>query len=456
VSDLTSFSAVELLDGYASRRFSPVGVIEALAERIEAVEPSLKAFVTLALDEAAAAAEVSEARWRAGTQRPLEGVPYAAKDLFDTAGLRTTYGSPMFADNVPARDAEVVRLARETGAILVGKTSTHEFAWGVTGANRHFDTGRNPWNLEVVSGGSSAGSAAALAADLVPLALGTDTGGSVRTPAAFCGVVGLKPSYGRVSVEGVFPLAPSLDHVGVLARTPADVRLLLDARQSAHSTSSARDLRGIRLGLCGDLVPVEPAPAVSRACEDATAVLVGLGARTVEAAFANAAGIRDVFATIQQAEALRTHRDAGLWPGRRSEYGEDVRGRLAAAEAVTFDAYVAATAAREQIRAEFDRLFDAVDLLLTPVSASGPVAFGAEELEHLGERRQFRDLVLPLTTPQNLAGLPACTVRAGFDEQGLPIGVQLTGARGAEATVLAAAEAFVAATPELQSRRPVL
>jgi aspartyl-tRNA(Asn)/glutamyl-tRNA(Gln) amidotransferase subunit A len=266
----------------------------------------------------------------------------------------------------------------------------------------------------------------------------------------------MKPSYGRVSAEGVFPLAPSLDHVGVLARRPADARLLLDVLQAAPGLLAARELSGIRLGLCSDLVPFELAPAVRGAWDDAAALLVGLGARTVEAPFANSAGIRDVFATIQQAEALRTHRDAGLWPGRQSEYGEDVSGRLAAAEAVTFDAYVAATAAREQIRAEFDRLFDAVDLVLTPVSAAAPLAFGAEELEHLGERRQFRDLVLPLTTPQNLAGLPACAVRAGFDEQGLPIGVQLTGARGAEATVLAAAEAFVAATPELQSRRPVI
>jgi aspartyl-tRNA(Asn)/glutamyl-tRNA(Gln) amidotransferase subunit A len=454
VTDLARLSAAELLAGYAARTFSPPEVMESLARRIEDVEPRLSAFVTLTLDEAAAGAAAAEARWQAGTHRPLEGVPFAVKDLFDTAGVRTTYGSPMFAEHVPTSDAEAVRLANEAGAILVGKTSTHEFAWGITGYNAHFGTGRNPWNLSYVSGGSSAGSGAALAADEVPLALGSDTGGSIRVPAAFCGVVGLKPTYGRVSAAGVFPLAPSLDHVGPLARTPRDARLFLSVLAPAEPVPARADVRGLRIGICADLVPVEPDPAVRRALDDTIAILAGLGCESVEVDFDGAAGIRGIHAAVQQVEALRTHRDAGLWPQRRSEYGEDVGGRLAAAETVTFDDYVEAIAAREQLRARFDRLFDAVDLLVTPVSPASPVEWGLEDLEHLGERRLFRDLVLPLSTPQDVVGVPACSVRAGFDEHGVPVGVQLTGPRGSEAALLAAADAFFHATPELQGRRP--
>ena len=446
MSELTRLSATELLAGYASRSFSPVEVLEAVARRLEAVEGVLRAFVTLALDEATAAAADSESRWLAGSQRPLEGVPLAVKDLFDTAGLRTTYGSPIFATHVPGEDAEAVRLATSAGAVVVGKTSTHEFAWGVTGINRHFDTGRNPWRLDRVAGGSSAGSAAAIAADIVPLALGSDTGGSIRIPAAFCGVVGLKPTYARISASGCFPLAPSLDHVGLLARTPADAQLALDVLQAAPG-APPRELRGLRVGISAGTAAVEPAPATARALADVHGVLVELGTDVVDVTFATDDAV-SIHAPIQRSEALRTHREAGLWPARRSDYGEDVASRMTAAESLTFDAYVAATTARERLRAEFDSLFTVVDVLLTPVSPVAPPGFDAPEPP------RFRDLVLPLTTPQNLAGLPACAVRAGFDEDGLPVGVQLTGARGDEATLLAVAQAFASATPDLQARRP--
>ncbi len=451
MSELPFLSAGELLAGYAERKFSPTEVMGALAARIEGVEAAIRAFVTLSLEEAIASAERATAAWASGTARRLEGVPFAVKDLIDTAGLRTTYGSSIFGDHVPAADAEAVRVMKEAGAIVVGKTSTHEFAWGLTGWNPRYDSGRNPWDTSYVTGGSSGGSAAAVATGEVPFALGSDTAGSIRLPAAFCGVVGFKPSFGRIGVEGVFPLAPSLDHVAILARTPGDAGLLLSV---FHELSPRPDVSRLRIGVCRDLMPIALAPAVSAALDATIERLAGLGAEIDEPVLPSASGLRAAHAAIQPAEALTVHRTRGLWPARRAEYGADVAGRLEAAEGVTFEDYLGATAARERMRAAFAELFARVDLIVTPVSPGGPVELGQEEVDHLGERRALRDLVLPFTTPQTLFGLPACAVRAGFDELGLPVGIQLTGAPGGEATVLAAAEALFAATPELQSRRP--
>ena len=452
---LAELSAHELLDGYAARAFSPVEVVDALAARMDIVEPHVRAFVTPTVEQAREKAGAAERAWAEGRPRRLEGVPFAAKDLFDSAGVRTTYGSRMFADHVPSRDARAVARAKQAGAIMIGKTSTHEFAWGVTSYNAAFDAGRNPWAHDVVSGGSSGGSSVALATRTAPLGLGSDTGGSIRIPAAFCGVVGLKPTFGVVPTDGVFPLAPSLDHAGPLARTPADAALLLSVIGGVELAPDANaSVARVRVAVCPDLMPVQLAADVSHAWERARRVLEELGALVVEVALPYAAEIRRTFGVVQAAEALQAHRQAGLWPDRRDEYGPDVRSRVEGAERVTLDAYVAATISREHIRAAFGALFREADLLLTPVAASSPVAFGSEELEHGGRTELFRELVLPYTTPQNLAGLPACALRAGFDARGVPVGVQLTGPAGGEQAVVAAASAFFAATPEIQSRWP--
>src|SRR5262249_45154991 len=222
VTERVGLSAGELLQGYRDRRFSPAEVVEALAARIEELDPSLGAFTTLCLERALDEARVAEQQYARGEPAgPLAGVPFGVKDLFDSAGVRTTYGSPMFADHGPAVDAEAVRRARAAGAIMIGKTQTHEFAWGITSVNLLMGSSRNPWSQRLMSGGSSGGSAVALAAELVPIALGSDTGGSIRVPSAFCGSVGLKPTYGRISAAGVFSLAPSLRHPRPMAPAPA-------------------------------------------------------------------------------------------------------------------------------------------------------------------------------------------------------------------------------------------
>ena len=460
----------ELLQGYAAHEFSPVNVVDAVAERIEEVDARVGGFTALCLERACEEAAAAEAAWTNGTARSLEGVPFGAKDLFDSEGVRTAYGSSMFDSHVPAHDAEALRRARAAGGILVGKTQTHEFAWGITSVNERMGTAHNPWALDRVSGGSSGGSAVVLAADEVPLAIGSDTGGSIRVPAAFCGVVGLKPTYGRISGRGAWPLAPSLDHPGPMARTPADAALLLtvlagedpadpattDAPLGDVAGELRRGLEGLAVGVCADLELVPLAPDVREVFNATVRVLETAGARLVEVDLPEAELVYPAFVTIQRAEALDTHRRAGLYPARREEYAEDVLGRLDAATEVTVAEYLAASADRRRVGAAFARLFRLCDVLLTPVSAGSPLPIGDETVTHDGSELTFRELVMSYTTPQDLVGLPACAVRAGFDALGIPVGVQFTAAPWQEARVLRTAQGFFDATPDVQSGRPAL
>lgn len=460
-------SAFELRNAFRGRLISPVEALDAIAERIAQVDPVIHAFTTLCLDRARKEAGEAERAYAQGRARPLEGIPLAVKDLFDSAGVRTTYGSPMFDAHVPERDAEAVHRARAAGAILVGKTATHEFAWGITSVNPQQGSPRNPWALERFTGGSSGGSAAALASCQVPLALGSDTGGSIRVPSAFCGTVGLKPTYGRISLAGCFPLARSLDHPGPMARTPADAALLLgavagfdpaDPATSAvplgNLTATSDGFGGMKVGVCPDLHVIQPADDVGAVFDDAVGVVESGGGEIVEVPFPGAERIYDTFGHIQRAEALFSHERAGLFPARKDEYGEDVRERLELATRETLTAYLDASAERQRVRAAFAAVFREVDVLLTPVAAGPPLPIGEEELEHRGRTIAFRELVMGYTVPQDLAGIPACAVRAGFDGLGIPVGVQFSGPPWSEALVLRAAEAFVGATPEVQSLQP--
>jgi aspartyl-tRNA(Asn)/glutamyl-tRNA(Gln) amidotransferase subunit A len=458
MDEIIALSAAQLLNAYRARTLSPVEVVEALAERIERLDPDLGAFTTLCVERAQEEAVAAEAAYRDGAEaRPLEGVPFGVKDLFDTAEVRTTYGSPMFSEHVPEHDAEAVRRVRAAGAILLGKTQTHEFAWGITSVNQLMGTSRNPWAPDRISGGSSGGSAVALAADFVPLALGSDTGGSIRVPSSFCGTVGLKPTYGRVSLEGIFPLASSLDHPGPMARNPADAALLFGVLvDEAPAGASPDRLRGVRIGLCPDMHLVALSPEVEAAYRDAADAAAGAGAELVEVPLPEAAGAYQAFGAIQRCEALRTHMEAGLWPARRAEYGADVLGRLEMATNTTLSDYLKGITWRERLRAGLHRAFAQVDLLLTPVTAGVPSPIGQERVMHLGEEIEFRELVMSYTVPQDLTGLPACTVRAGFDELGVPTAVQLTGPPWSEWRVLSAAQALYDATAEVQARRPDL
>jgi aspartyl-tRNA(Asn)/glutamyl-tRNA(Gln) amidotransferase subunit A len=324
---------------------------------------------------------------------------------------------------VPGRDAEAVGRVRAAGAIVLGKTATHEFAWGFSSINDALGTVRNPRDPERVAGGSSGGSAAALAAGLAPLALGTDTGGSIRVPSAFCGTYGLKPTFGRVSLEGVWPLARTLDHAGPMARTPEDLALLLGSLAPGWAGPIPAGTPP-RVAVCPDLhgAPVEPQVA---AAHDELAAALG----AAEVPFPEAELIVPAFRTIQLAEGHETHRSAGLYPGRAGEYGSDVLRRVEMGAEVTLPQLLAAHVDRETIRAAFGRLFSEVDVLLTPAVPLAPPRIEDERTDPA-----LRDAVLAYTAPQDIVGLPACV---------LPNGMQLTGPPGAEALLLSVAASLL-------------
>jgi aspartyl-tRNA(Asn)/glutamyl-tRNA(Gln) amidotransferase subunit A len=443
MSELWELSAVELRAGYRSRAFTPVEVVDAVAQRTERLNPSLGAFTTLCLDRARdEAAAIDIAR----DDRPLAGIPFAAKDLYDSAGVRTTYGSALFADHVPDRDAATLAAVRSAGGILVGKTQTHEFAWGITSINAAIGSSNNPWDPARIPGGSSGGSGAALGARMVPLALGTDTGGSIRIPSAFCGVTGLKPTYGRVDMRGLWPLAPSLDHAGPMARTPADLALLLAAMEGREPLPVPRGLGRVTLVTCPDLHLAPATLPVGRALGQAIDTLTRLGARVEERSLPVAGEVAATFRVIQLCEALHVHTAAGLVPERLGEYGRDVRHRLQAAAHVPPTDYVRATAERERLRGGLGRLLHDGALLITPVSSvPAPTPHDTATL---------RETVMPYNMPQNLTGFPSVAVRAGFDPHGLPIGIQITAAPWCEAEALRTARALYDATPDVQDRWP--
>ncbi|MCA1710569.1 MAG: amidase [Actinobacteria bacterium] len=417
-------------------------VEEALA-RLAVVEPHLAAFSAVTADRARQEAEQRTTEAAAGGVRgPLHGVPVAVKDLFDVAGDVTTAGSRIPPTGRAATaDAEAVRRLRAAGAVVIGRTRTHEYAWGLTTQHDKLGGTRNPWDTSRVPGGSSGGSAAAVAAGVVPLALGTDTAGSIRLPAAWCGLVGHKPTYGKVSLAGVVPLAPTLDHGGALVRTVADARLALSVLTGQPVERRLRDPRGLRVGRAVD--------RASPACDADVERLLGL---TFASAVAGGADVRDVdvpswerlrglFVTVQGGEAAAYHRRLGHWPDRAEQYDAGVRSRLAGAARVSQDDLTLAYRRLAELRQQVEALLADVDVLLLPVAGSGPSRVDDPDAVIVGGQPQdLRAQVLPHTLLASLCGLPACSIPVGVDSDGLPVAVQVIGAAGADELVLDVAE----------------
>ncbi|HTW99170.1 MAG TPA: amidase, partial [Acidimicrobiales bacterium] len=432
-------TAAQLAAEYREGSRSPGEAVEELLDRIAREDGELRAFRTVLGDEARREASLRHDELLRGQARgPLHGIPVAIKELFDVAGAPLSYGSRLFAGRIAQGDATAVTRLRSAGAIVIGVTRSHEFGWGIT--TQHPDDGgtRNPYDYSRVPGGSSGGSAAAVAAGFVPLALGSDTGGSIRIPASFCGVAGLKPTFGAISSEGAVPLAFSLDHPGPIAGCVGDLatafRALCDVPPAEPGT--ARSPR--RVGVAPGLHWPQPSDDVAALFWRCVEVLSELGIEIVELDLGSSQPIRQAFATIQMAEALHVHRELlGTFPGRAAEYGADVRGRLEAAQSVALSDYLAARRAASAIRRRFDEALRQVDALLTPVAAGGPSSISdADTVLLRGEAMSFRDLVMNYTTPQDLTGLPALSLPVGLDRDGLPVGMQLTAAAGAEVALL--------------------
>ena len=433
---------------------SPLALTRACLERIEQHNPDLNACITITADLA-----LEQAR-QAGvlpgqTSKPLPtlaGIPLSLKDMYETKGIRTTAGSKFFADYVPAEDASVVRKVKDAGAVILAKTNLHEIALGVTNINPHFGVCRNPWDTTRISGGSSGGSAVAVASGMCLGALGTDTGGSIRIPASLCGVVGLKPTHGRVSLRGVIPLSWNLDHAGPLARTARDAALLLqviaghDPGDPVSCDLPVYDyLAGIEDGVrdwrvtlaVGEYIE-ESDPEVLAAVRAAARVFERLGARLeeVEMSWLREAALANGLMT--QADAAAYHR------ARLAEhpdwFGADVRQRLQRGAAYTSTEYVLARRTQAETRRRFEQFFAEGDILLLPATPiSAPPIEGADAIEQARRLTRF-------TAAFNLAGLPAMSLPCGFTAEGLPIGLQIVSRPWAEAAVLRAGCAYEQAT----------
>jgi aspartyl-tRNA(Asn)/glutamyl-tRNA(Gln) amidotransferase subunit A len=435
-----------------------------MLERIERLDPKLNAFITVTAELALAQARKAESelftpRGRKGyhDRGPLQGIPISLKDNIYTKGIRTTAGSKILRDFIPQHDAPLVVQLREAGAVILGKTNMHEFAYGVTSNNPHYGPVRNPWDLARIPGGSSGGSAAAVAAGLCFGSIGTDTGGSIRIPSALCGVVGVKPTFGRVSVEDVIPLSPHLDCVGPLARTAADAARLLDcifvpgkgapSLQSATNPSRARHrfCLGLPKGFFSDVV----SPEVEFAFDHALRLLRRSDCNLKEVSIPLLFDTEDAGNQIAWAEATHYHQQAGWFPARAEEYGEDVRTRLEVGAKVSATAYLQAM----EIRYSFIEHFHAavastnVDALVVPTTPIPAPMIGEETTTVCGTNHSTRALLLRLNRPANLAGLPAVSVPCGLTPEGLPVGLQLIGAVTDEHVLLRIASGFERSRP---------
>jgi len=456
---------------FRKRKLSPVELTKFMLARIERLNPKLNAYITVTAELALAQAKKAEAelfspRGRKGRRDrgPLHGIPISLKDNIYTAGIRTTAGSKILREFIPKEDAVVVAQLKGAGTVLLGKTNMHEFAYGVTSNNPHFGPVRNPWDLTRIPGGSSGGSAAAVAAGLCFGSIGTDTGGSIRIPAALCGVVGLKSTWGRISCKGVVPLSPLLDCTGPLARSVHDLAILTDAifvrvgREPNFATPSIlrADPKEFSLGLPRQMFFDALSPEVRSAFDSALRDLCRLGMRTADVSIPMLDETEEAGNQIAWVEATLFHQQQGYFPARSADYGDDVRSRLEMGTKVSAVDFLQALEIQKQFvqqlhlaLAEAD--VDAIVVPTTPIEA--PLL--NQETSRIGAHEYpTRALLLRLNRPANLAGTPSLTVPCGFTRAGLPIGLQIMAGVSSESILLRIANAFERARP--QTRRPPL
>ena len=460
MDNLHSLSIAAALDLIRGQKLTPRDLAEACFRQIERLNPALNAFITVC-DVATLNPQPSEQTIPFALANALRGIPIAVKDLFDTDGIRTTAGSKFFADNVPNSDAFVIEKLKQAGATIMGKTNTHEIALGVTGNNPHYGAAHNPWNTDLIPGGSSSGSAIAVATGMALGALGTDTGGSIRIPASLCGVVGFKPTFGRVSTRGVFPLSWNLDHVGPLTTCVRDAALLLQVISiyDAIDPGSIKMITGDYLGHLVDDIQgkkvtlgvgefVESAdPEVLNAVRDTAKVFESLGCKVQEV---NVSWMREAAlanATMTRSDGAAVHRDR--LRENPEMFGEDVLRRLQEGAKTTSTEYALARRTQTEVKKRCELFFESTDFLIipsTPIVA--PAIAGNDAVEQAARLTRF-------TAPFNLAGLPAISIPCGFTKAGLPIGLQIVSKAWGDAKVLNAAYAYEQAT-DWHTQRPTI
>jgi len=465
--ELSWRSALELAALVRNKDVSPVELTDALLSRIEAVNPRLNAFCLVSVDLARALAREAEiAVMKSEPLGPLHGVPVSIKDVIFTKGVRTTGGSRLFAEAVPEDDAVAVSRLRAAGAVILGKTNTSEFGHKALTDNPLFGATRNPWNVELTPGGSSGGAAAAVASGLGPLALGTDGGGSVRIPAAFCNVFGFKPSYGRVPQHPRFPGWEHLGHTGPIARTVRDAAALLDViagsddrdrhslprEGSSYLEACGTDIRGLHVAWTPDLGYASVDPAVLALCENAAAEFESLGCH-VEVVNPGWENPEETFSTMVSAQFYAAWSDQ--LPQAEGVMDSTLVKFIRRGGAVSTRDYLTAAARAESYWQEAQLFLQRFDLLITPTVAVPPFAVDARPPRDIAGQTVSVLGWMPFTYPFNLTGQPAASVPAGFTPDGRPVGVQIVGQRHADRVVLAASAAYEAACP-WSDRRPVV
>ena len=430
------------------RETSSTELTRGCLDRIAALNPKLNAFLTVTGEDAMERARQADEELARGVDHgPLHGIPVAVKDVFCTRGVRTTCGSKLFASYVPDHDAAVVERLAQAGAVLVGKTGMHELAYGITSNNPHFGAVRNPRDPERIPGGSSGGSGCAVASEMIYMAMGSDTGGSIRIPASFCGTVGLKPTFGRVSRRGVLPLDFSLDHMGPLARSVRDAAVTLnviagfDPKDDTSSQEPVADyvpavgvsLDGVRVGVPENFYCERVQPEVAEAVRRAGVQAARLGARLIPLRVPDIAALNAVGRVILLAEASATMAN---FMDRRGDIGADVLALLDQGRLLAATDYINAQRLRRLMRREFSEIWKQVDCLLTPTTPSTAPKIGQTRLEFGGEVEDVRLATTKFVRGVNVLGAPALSMPYGLDALGLPIGVQIIGRPFEEALIL--------------------
>lgn len=449
VTDLTELTLAEASELIRRRELSPVDLTRAYLERISKLQPLVNAYITvtaeLALQQAAALeVELSNGKWRG----PLHGIPIALKDNIDTAGILTTAASNVTRDRIPENDAPIWEHLRNAGAILLGKLNMHEFAWGGTSAITGFDPVHNPWNLEHIPGGSSGGSAAAVSARMCCAALGTDTLASIRLPAAYCGVVGLKATHGLASIRNIIPVAESLDHVGPLTRTIADAALMLQAMTGfdaqdpvsirapyqAYSAALTQPVANLSIGMPDSVYFDNLDPDIEKVTATAVNEITGLVNRVAEVAMPEVPDF-----SILLTESVAWHEEYLRDPASRQLYDPATLERLDAAANVSTNDYIRVRHDMIRVRNRIGKVFEEIDVLITPTTPNLPetIAGAINPAEAAGAEPSVRN-----TAAFNLYGIPTVSIPIGFSASGLPIGLQLSSSRLREDHLFALASAY--------------
>jgi aspartyl-tRNA(Asn)/glutamyl-tRNA(Gln) amidotransferase subunit A len=422
-----------------ARKVSAAELTEEALRSIEKENPRLNAFLTVTRDLARQQARMLDEELARGVDRgPLHGIPIAHKDIVDTQGVRTTAGTKIFADRVPVEDAEIVTRLTQAGCVMVGKTNLHELCYGITSTNPHYGAVRNPWDTERIPGGSSGGSAAAVAAGLIFMGSGTDTGGSIRIPASMCGVVGFKPTYDAVSRRGVGPLGFTLDHVGPLTRTVRDAALCF-AAMSGRPPAPLTSMKGVRIGIPKTFFFDRVDAEVQSAVREAAARAAREGAELIDVPVPDIEAINAVGRLILMAETATVWR---RYLDRRKDFGADVLAGIEQGRLISAADYLDAQRLRQVLANEFEQVWTQADLLLTPATPTPAPKIGQTNLEMGGIVEDIRLASTRLVRPFNVLGWPALSIPCGRSRDGLPIGLQLVAPPGQDESLLSSAESL--------------